>query len=396
MICAISAFLALKTHNSPLFTTEVTEEKKKPSGLRSLSRLSPHRESLTEASYLDFIPILSFFISKQAPSHLSSLFSHLYFLISIFSSLNLSPTMNPLWGIDLGGTKIEGVVLASLYPLRVLARHRIATERQRGYAHILDRIVTLVAHLKQETGLAPETLGIGTPGTLDPQTQAIKNSNTTALNGQPLKQDLEARLGVPISMANDANCFALAETRLGAAYEVAPQAEVVFGIILGTGVGGGVVAHGKLIEGLHGLGGEWGHNFLDESGGEDYAGLHGCVETILSGPALERWYTRLSGVRRSLPDIVDRHLAGLDPHATATVQRLTHFFGKAVAPVINLIDPEVIVVGGGVGNIELLYTEGVAAVAPHVFNPVMHTRFLKPKLGDSAGVFGAAMLGEGV
>jgi predicted NBD/HSP70 family sugar kinase len=199
-------------------------------------------------------------------------------------------------------------------------------------------------------------------------------------------------LGVGIHMANDANCFVLAEARLGAAAAAAPGAESVFGIIMGTGVGGGLVVHGQVLHGRQGIAGEWGHNYLDASGGPCYCGRTGCVETILAGPALERYYLTQSGTSRSLPEIYARHQTGTDPAATDTIRRLLHFFGRGVASVINILDPEVVIVGGGVGNIDLLYTAGVQEVARHVFNPVLHTRILRPSLGDSAGVFGAAML----
>ncbi|GAB4423593.1 MAG: ROK family protein [Bacteroidia bacterium] len=297
-----------------------------------------------------------------------------------------------LWGIDLGGTKIEGIVVDADAGYAVVSRRRIPTEQSGGYAHILARIGQVVDLLAQETGRRPEVLGIGTPGALDPDAQAIKNSNTTCLIGQPLKTDLERLLGVELRMANDANCFALAEARLGAAAGRVSEAGAVFGVIMGTGVGGGVVVHGRVLEGRHGIAGEWGHNYLDDSGSSCYCGRRGCVETILAGPALERFYAARAGAARKLPDIYARHLAGGDPDASATIDRLIHFFGKALAVVINILDPEAIVLGGGVSNIDLLYTEGVAAVATHVFNPTMKTLILPPTLGDSAGVFGAAML----
>ncbi|RMD99064.1 MAG: ROK family protein, partial [Bacteroidetes bacterium] len=176
----------------------------------------------------------------------------------------------PYWGIDLGGTKIEGVVFDTFEDLNVLARMRLPTEREKGYQHILNQIQKLVESMTTHVGVRPEIIGIGTPGTLDPQTQKLKNSNTTCLNGQYLKSDLEAVLGIPLRMANDANCFALAETKLGIVREKVPNANVVWGIIMGTGTGSGIVVDGKVLSGLHGIGGEWGHNFLDESGGPCY------------------------------------------------------------------------------------------------------------------------------
>jgi len=304
--------------------------------------------------------------------------------------------MNPLWGIDLGGTKIEGVVIKSKDNPEVLARLRVPTEQEGGYQHIISQIGKLIEMLKKETGLEPECIGMGTPGTLDPRLQTMKNSNTTVFNGKPFPNDLQSALGIPFTVANDANCFAVAEARFGAAHEVAPDAKVVFGIIMGTGVGGGVVLDGRAIPGKQGLAGEWGHNFLDESGGRCYCGKIGCVERMISGPALERYYESLTGTKLKLPKIYDRKNS--DEAAKKTVQRLTHYFGKAVSVLINILDPEVIVVGGGVGNIDEIYTDGVDAAREYVFNTGaqhidrLDTVFLKPKLGDSAGVFGAALL----
>lgn len=303
--------------------------------------------------------------------------------------------MNPLWGIDLGGTKIEGAVIQSASNPNTLVRTRIPTEQEGGYEHIVQRIATLVEMMKKETGLTPECIGIATPGSLDPQAQVMKNCNTTALNGMPLKKDLEAVLKMPVSMANDANCFAVAEAVLGAVPEHLPNAEVVFGVIMGTGVGGGVVVRNRVINGRQGIAGEWGHNFLDESGGPCYCGLTGCVEQVISGPALERYYKGLTGNDLHMKDIVAAYQNGNDPAAVQTMQRLIHMFGKAISTVINILDPDAIVIGGGVGNIDLLYTEGVEEAKKYAFNTGidrLDTLFLKPKLGDSAGVFGAALL----
>lgn len=276
-----------------------------------------------------------------------------------------------------------------------LARLRIPTEQEGGYQHIVQRIATMVDMLKKETGLVPERIGIGTPGSLDPQAQVMKNCNTTSLNGMPLKKDLEGILKIPVAMANDANCFAVAEAVLGAVPEHLPNAEVVFGVIMGTGVGGGVVVRQKVINGRQGIAGEWGHNFLDESGGPCYCGLTGCVEKVLSGPSLEKYYNKLTDNHLHMKDIVAAYHAGNDDAAQQTMQRLTHFFGRAIATVINILDPDAIVIGGGVGNIDLIYTEGVEIAKKYAFNTGidrLDTLFLKPKLGDSAGVFGAALL----
>ena len=172
----------------------------------------------------------------------------------------------PLFGLDIGGTKIEGVVLESRANPRPLCRLRIPTEAHLGYLHIIDQVGKLMDMLGAETGLKPASVGIGHPGTLDPNTGVIKNANTTVLNNHPFNTDLEVKLGIPVRLANDANCFAVAEALMGAVPEALPNAEVVFGVILGTGVGGGWVIHGKAIHGRQGIAGEWGHNFLDASG----------------------------------------------------------------------------------------------------------------------------------
>jgi len=294
------------------------------------------------------------------------------------------------WGIDLGGTKIEGVILDPKG--QVIDRRRIATEREHGYQHIVSRIALLVEQMKEATGLTPEKIGIGTPGTIDPPTGLMKNSNTTVLNGQPLGKDLEVAIGVPLTLANDANCFAMAETLLGCVPKQAPGAQVVFGVILGTGTGGGLVINGQIIGGAQGIGGEWGHMFLDNSGGYCYCGRVGCAERILAGPSVEKYYAAMSGRSLSMKEIMPRYRAGNDPAATAALERWFHFFAKGISTIINVIDPDVIVLGGGLSNIEELYTKAVPQVVDHLFNPRMDTIFLKPELGDSAGVFGAALL----
>ena len=301
--------------------------------------------------------------------------------------------MKPLWGIDLGGTKIEGVIIdRDAQDLKIIERLRVPTEKEKGYDHIINKIKYVVDKLSEETGLTPQTLGIGTPGITEPSTGFLKNSNTTHLNGRPFKSDLEKTLGIPIAAANDANCFAVAETNLGIVREVKPDAQVVFGIIMGTGVGGGVVVKGKVLNGIHGIAGEWGHNFLCSSGGKCYCGQVGCVETVISGTGLQKFYANRSGQQRPLPEIVDLYEKQSDPYAVETIERLLTYFGKAVASVVNILDPDAIVLGGGVGNIELLYTRGAEELKKHIFNTRMDTLLLRPKLGDSAGVFGAALL----
>lgn len=298
----------------------------------------------------------------------------------------------PLWGIDLGGTKIEGVILPSTGDPAPIVRTRIDTEATQGYDHIVMQIKKLVKLMEEQTGIKAEKIGIGTPGVLDPILHTMKNCNSTSLNGMPLKKDVEHALGIPVELANDANCFALAEAHWGAVKEKVPDARVVFGVIMGTGVGGGIVIDGKIWGGHHGIGGEWGHNFLDESGGPCYCGKVGCVETVISGPALERYYASLTGNKIRLKEIVARHAQQSDDAASQTIQRLAHFFGKAISAVTNMLDPDVYVIGGGVGNIDVIYKEGRESLRKFIFNNRVDVQIIKPSLGDSAGVFGAAAL----
>ncbi|AYQ31723.1 ROK family protein [Runella sp. SP2] len=306
--------------------------------------------------------------------------------------------MQTIWGIDLGGTKIEGVVLSSPSPDSVLIRKRIDTEAHKGYAHIASQIVRLVRELEAETGFKAEKIGVGTPGTVEPSTGLMKNCNTTCLNDMPLRSDLMSMLGIPVEIANDANCFALAEAVMGIVPDVVPTFNCVFGVIMGTGVGGGVVLKGKdgqafVLNGVQGIGGEWGHNELEPNGDDCYCGKKGCVEQVLSGPALQRFYAKISGEQITMKEIMKRYEAGNDPYAAQTIDRMLEYFGKAVSVLMNILDPDAIVLGGGVGNIDLLYTEGVERAKKYIFNSGrVETKILRPKLGDSAGVFGAAML----
>ncbi len=297
-----------------------------------------------------------------------------------------------IWGIDLGGTKIEGVILPSLQDARPILRTRIDTGADKGYENILDQIVKLVQQMTKESGLQPERIGFGTPGVLDPVLQTMKNCNSTALNGMSLEKDLRQRLGFEVVLANDANCFALAETVWGVVKEKDLKVQTVFGIIMGTGVGGGIIFDGHVWNGRQGIAGEWGHNYLDESGGPCYCGKSGCVETVISGPATERFYEQLTGKKLRLKEIYSNYKNNDDDAARKTIERLCHFFGKAASVITNLLDPDVIIVGGGVGNIDELYTLGVDSLKDHVFNNRLDTPVLKPVLGDSAGVFGAAAL----
>ena len=298
--------------------------------------------------------------------------------------------MEHLWGVDLGGTKIEGVILAGAALDRPICRMRIPTEADKGYAHIRGRIGKLIKMLSAESGLPlPEQIGIGTPGMIDPRLGTIKNSNAQCLNGQRLRDDIEADLGVRLEMANDANCFALAEASLGAARGFA----TVFGVILGSGVGGGIVVDGHVLGGCHGIAGEWGQIVIDPNGPLSNYGTRGTVEAMIAGPALERFYAERSGEKRNLPEIVTLAEEKKDPHAQATIDRLTDIFAKSIGIIIDVLDPHAIVLGGGVGNIPALYTEETRRkINAAICNPTFEAAVLKPTLGDSAGVFGAAML----
>jgi fructokinase len=305
-----------------------------------------------------------------------------------FVSVKNAESMKYLWGVDLGGTKIEGLVLAE-ESNEIIIRKRVPTEAHLGYDHILDQIKKLINLIADETGIQPQAIGFSTPGTLDPSTQTMKNCNTTAMNGKNLKKDLEELLKVRIELANDANCFALAEATQGAA----KGHQVVFGVILGTGVGGGVVVNGKVIPGKHGIGGEWGHNTFDPNGEPCYCGRRGCNELVFAGPALEKYYTNLTGEKVDLKEIYRRYKEDGQQEAGKVVEYLTDSFAKAVGNIINVLDPDAIVFGGGVSHIEELYTDGPEKLKDHIFNNrKVETLFLKPQLGDSAGVFGAIEL----
>jgi len=301
-------------------------------------------------------------------------------------------TSRSLWGIDLGGTKIEGAILRSAEDPEVLFRSRIATEADKGYQHILGQVEKMVDQMRAASGDQSNRIGFATPGILDPKLGVMKNCNTTAMNGQPMKKDLEQRLGRDVEMANDADCFALAEARYGVVKQQFPQAKVVFGVIMGTGVGGGIVVDGKAIVGLQGIAGEWGHNYLDESGGPCYCGKTGCVENVISGPALEKFYQRESGHYKTMKDIVASATAGTDATAVKTIDRMVTFFGRALSVVINILDPDVVVVGGGLGNIPVLYDRGMEELRKNIFNNRLDTPVVRPLLGDSAGVYGGAFL----
>ncbi len=287
-------------------------------------------------------------------------------------------------GIDLGGTKIEGVVLdADNQPI---CRHRIATESDRGYEHIIERIALMADRLRQ-TAADCTVIGMGTPGAVSSRDGTMKNCNTTCLNGRRLREDLEARLGCTVRIENDANLFALAEALVGGGRD----APLVFGIILGTGVGGGIVYRGELLRGPQHLAGEWGHHSIDPNGPSCYCGQRGCVETFIAGPAVEARYRARAGHCADMPRIVAGFRAG-EFAATEVFGEFLDRFGRAVANLVDILDPDAIVLGGGLSNIDELYTLGREAVARYIFNDELRTPIRRNQLGDSAGVIGAALL----
>ena len=292
-------------------------------------------------------------------------------------------------GIDLGGTKIEGLALAD--DGRELARHRVAAPRG-NYDDTIRAIVDLVARLENDTR-ARGSIGIGIPGALSPATGLIKNANSTWLIGRPLERDLAAALGRPVRLANDANCFALSEATDGAA----AGARVVFGVIIGTGTGGGLVIDGRVVVGANAIAGEWGHNPLPAPGADErpgppcYCGRSGCIETFLSGPGLTRDFVSQGGDEVPAIEIAARAGRG-DARAAASLDRYARRFARAIAAVINIVDPDVIVLGGGLSNIRGLYDDVPKWWGAHVFSDRVATRLVQARHGDASGVRGAAWL----
>jgi fructokinase len=289
-------------------------------------------------------------------------------------------------GIDLGGTKIEGVVLDD--ENREIFRQRIPTEQHLGYGHILDNIQRLYRVLLQKIGNEKHRFGIGTPGSISKDSGLMRNSNTIALNGKPLKHDLQEKLGREIELQNDANCFALAEAVSGAGKGY----KMVFGVIMGTGCGGGIIYNGEIWRGLQDIGGEWGHMTINPSGPLCYCGSRGCVETYISGGGLQRLYHQQYGETPTFVEITEKYYAG-NKDAVAFMNQFFDNYGRAMANLINILDPSAVVLGGGLSNFEELYTRGTDAVKKYIFSDGFKTPILKNKLGDSAGVIGAALMG---
>jgi len=288
--------------------------------------------------------------------------------------------------MDLGGTKIEGIVLNK--DGKELFRERVPTESAKGYDHILGNIAGLYRKLAHHVDNAPHTFGIGTPGALSVRTGLLKNSNTVCMNGRPVKQDLEKRIERSIVIQNDANCFAMAEALLGAGR----GKRMVFGVIMVTGCGCGLVIDGQVWNGLQAIGGEWGHMSIDPKGPICYCGTPGCVETFISGGGLEKRWKEQHGEPRKLSEIEADYYKG-EPKAVAFIQVFFKNFGRAIANLLNVLDPDVVVLGGGVSKFDAIYTEGVKQVAAQIFSDSLETPIVKHQIGDSAGVIGAALIG---
>jgi len=294
-------------------------------------------------------------------------------------------------GIDLGGTKIEVIALDAEQAVR--ARHRTQTPRN-DYAGTLRTIGELVAKVESEIG-ARGTVGVGIPGSLSPFTGRMRNANSVWLNGKHLDADLAEVLGRPVRLANDADCFALSEAVDGAGR----GAGTVFGVIIGTGTGGGIVVHGRLLTGPNRIAGEWGHNPLPWARDEElpgpacHCGKQGCIETFLSGPGLARDFREVTGRDLTPPRIVAA-AAAHDPEAEAALRRYEDRMARALAGVVNLLDPDVIVLGGGLSNLDRLYQELPGLIGRYLFSDGAHIDLRPPVHGDSSGVRGAAWLWE--
>ena len=290
-------------------------------------------------------------------------------------------------GLDLGGTKIEALLLAP--DDTVLLRQRVPSPVGEGYDAVLSSLHGLI---NETTLLVPPgssyTVGIGIPGSLDAVTGLVRNANSTCLIGHPLKDDLERLLGRPVGIRNDADCFTLAECRLGAGRGDG----VVFGVILGTGCGGGLSIGGEVREGPHRIAGEWGHLSVDPVGAPCYCGNRGCVETKISGSGVEREFARRYGRKLKVEEIVTAARGG-DPECREAFDRFLDDFGRSLGGLISIIDPDAVVLGGGLSGIHELYTIVIDRVRQYAFHNDLRTPILKNELGDSAGVFGAAWSG---
>jgi fructokinase len=293
-------------------------------------------------------------------------------------------------GIDLGGTKVEAVLFDPQE--QEIHRQRIPTPQaeKQTYHAILETVAGLIEDtIRRIPQQRPFTLGVGIPGIIEHTSGLIQNANTTCLIGHPFLDDLQTRVRHPAGMENDANCFALAESRSGAAKGYG----LVVGIILGTGCGGGICINGDIYRGLHGIAGEWGHISVDPAGRPCFCGNRGCVETQISGTGVENAFFARFGQHLEMEAIVAGYRQG-EPRCQEIFLQFLENFGRCLGGLISLIDPDAVVVGGGLSAIDELYTLGIERVRQYAFHPRIHTPILKNRLGDSAGVFGAAWIGR--
>lgn len=290
-------------------------------------------------------------------------------------------------GVDLGGAKTEIVLLSPQG--ETLLRRRIPTPVAEGYGAVLEATAALI---RETATLTPQgcehTLGVGIPGAISPATGLVQNANSTCLIGHPLQEDLQRALGRPLAMENDANCFVLAESQAGAGRGFG----LVFGVIMGSGCGGGLCLDGKVRKGPHAIAGEWGHTSVDPLGAPCYCGKRGCVETKISGSGVEAAFAAATGRRLSMREITAGARSG-EPGCVEAFDRFLDDFGRCLAGLIGVLDPDAVVLGGGLSNIDELYVQGLERVRAYAFHADLRTPILKNELGDSAGVFGAAWIG---
>lgn len=289
-------------------------------------------------------------------------------------------------GVDLGGTKTE-IILTAKDPRQVIFKKRVSTETELGYAAIIQKLVHLIQEVQSQTTNKNLSIGISLPGSVSPKTGLIRNANTQCLNQQPLQQDLEQSLHQKVYLSNDANCLTISETLYGAGQ----GHKMVFGVIMGTGVGGGICYNQKLLQGLHGNAGEWGHSVLDIHGKPCWCGQRGCIEKYISGPAIQEYYLKLTQQSLNVQEIHTLYLQQ-QPAAVECIERFLKYFGIAMANLWLTLEPDVIVLGGGLSNLDLLYKQGVDSVAKYLYAPDVRPNIVKNHFGDSSGIYGAALL----
>lgn len=291
-------------------------------------------------------------------------------------------------GVDLGGTKTE-IMLTEDDVTKVLEKQRVLTNQEKGYEFIIEQTADLISQYRSMCD-QPPSIGIGIPGSINQSNGLVRNSNTLCLNGKPVKRDLESKVGLQINVENDANCFALSEALLGAG----KGKQTVVGLIMGTGMGGGIIRDGQIWNGRHGIAGEFGHTSIDINGRDCWCGEKGCLERYISGTAIEEQYALRGSKRIKLKEIYQLHSENKDSVASEVIEELLVYFARGIANINSAFDPDIIVVGGGVSNIPLLYSEGAERLRKQTFSDQCTTPVVQNELGDSSGIFGAALLSE--